>query len=317
MAAQKPRMCVAFLGLNWIRELFNGPAPVDLRVICDLRMRGTLRAALVAGGAPENDRLRHLPETEMHAKVYLSEAGAVVCSANASVSALSSATRIEDGVWIGPGTEVYLQVKNEFEARYKKAKPIDKIALEDAPERLTEAGHQAKLAAGFTLVAALRQDPDIFRGIRFVCSTYTVDKDIREAADERLDNETNVGVEPEDKRSRDHFSNWGEKVGDWPALFFSVHRGKAGGFSLTKHRHYRFLSGVNGGPAKRSEDVFVSHKVRWDTAGAAFGDLPRLANHARCKNELKFIFSKAGAFKDFAGRILTGRQFAELLFRNL
>ena len=81
MAGGRPRMSVAFLGSGWPGELFGGAAPEDLRVVCDLAMGMTVRAALTAGGAPDNPDLRHLPSTEMHGKVYLSKAGAVVCSA--------------------------------------------------------------------------------------------------------------------------------------------------------------------------------------------------------------------------------------------
>lgn len=45
-------------------------------------MQATTQAALIALGAPHNERLLHLDG--LHAKVYLSRRGAVVCSANAS-----------------------------------------------------------------------------------------------------------------------------------------------------------------------------------------------------------------------------------------
>ena len=95
MAGDNPRMCVAFLGRTWPEELFEtGERPKDLRVICDLQMGGTVRAALKAGGAPDNPNLRHIKSKGMHAKVYLSDLGAVVGSANASKAAFD-ASRIE------------------------------------------------------------------------------------------------------------------------------------------------------------------------------------------------------------------------------
>jgi len=103
MAGDNPWMCVAFLGPTWAEELFDrATPPVGLRVVCDLRMGMTVQKALRIGGAPNNKRLRHLPDQQMHAKIYASDNGVVVCSANASRAALSSVDRIEDGVWLPP-----------------------------------------------------------------------------------------------------------------------------------------------------------------------------------------------------------------------
>jgi len=41
MAGKRPRMCVAFLGKGWAEILFKGSAPKNLKVICDLNMKGT------------------------------------------------------------------------------------------------------------------------------------------------------------------------------------------------------------------------------------------------------------------------------------
>lgn len=313
MKGNKPRMCVAFLGPDWLDELFEGSVPDGLRVVCDLRMGMTTRYALEAGGAPENDRLRHLPDSEMHAKVYLSEDGAVVCSANASTSALSCQARIEDGVWVGPQTRTFKQIKKEFKKRYKLAVPFDAAALEVAPKRVSGAGEKSRLPDGLTLVEALKRDPDAFQGIRFVCTSTTVSKPVRDAANKELDREAADELVAEDKGSREFFSGWDMSEGDWPALFFALHRGPRGGVHLTKHRHYRFLP---SGTGEITEDVIVSHQVDWTTIGAAFGDVPRLASQKRCRKELTNLFRPEGSFDAFAGEVLTGRKFAELLSQS-
>ncbi len=310
MEGNKPRMCVAFLGPDWLDELFEGSVPKGLRVVCDLRMGMTTRHALEAGGAPVNDKLRHLPDSEMHAKVYLSEVGAVVCSANASTSALSCEVRIEDGVWVGPQTRTFKQIKKEFKKRYKQAVRVDAAALEAAPKHVNGAGEKSRLPDGLTLVEALERDPDAFRGIRFVCTSTTVSKPVQDAANKELDREAADELVAEDRSSREFFSGWDMSEDDWPALFFSLHRGPRGGFYLTKHRHYRFLP---SGTGDLTEGVFVSHEVDWDTNGAAFGDVPCLADHERCEDELKTLFRSKETFEAFDGQVLTGWEFADLL----
>jgi hypothetical protein len=316
MAGQKPRMCVAFLGPNWVGELFEGAAPSDLQVLCDLKMKITTRAALKEGGAPGNEKLRHLPETEMHAKVYLSKLGAIVCSANASARALSSSMRIEDGVWLDPASDAYSQVKREFKERFKHALPIDKSALESAPEHVPYPAGTSDLPSTPTLVELLRHNPDAFHGIRFVCSTQGVRKELKEATFERLEQDSDDSTETKGKLSFDYFSNWETKESEWPALFFSICRGERGGFYLNKDRHHQFVPGVKTEQEGEPEDVFVAHRVRWEASGAAFGDLPRLASLDQCKEELKGMFPSIESFEDFADKILTGREFAELLFKR-
>jgi hypothetical protein len=46
-------MYVAFLGSNWTNELFESWDPKNVRVICDLEMKVTIREALKNGGAQE------------------------------------------------------------------------------------------------------------------------------------------------------------------------------------------------------------------------------------------------------------------------
>lgn len=50
MEGNKPRISVAFLGVNWARELFGGAAPKNLKILCDIAMGFTPRPALEAAG---------------------------------------------------------------------------------------------------------------------------------------------------------------------------------------------------------------------------------------------------------------------------
>jgi len=316
MAGRRPRMCVAFLGPNWVDQVFDGALPPKAKVICDLRMGATVRAALEAGGAPNNERLRHLADFEMHAKVYLSDEGAVICSANATRAALSGADRIEDGIWVKAGSATHQKIRKQFKERYEAAEQVDQAALDAVPIRVGVPG----LPSGLTLVEALRRNSDAFHGIYFVCSTKSVDKAIRDAADRRLDEEDGEAdpagnvIRP---GQREHFANWDKAPADWPALFFSVYRGLRGGFSVTKHDSSRFFEGVQRIDGGDPEDVFVSRKLDWRAAaGPAFGGLPRLAGHKKCKDELRAMFPTEGSFRPFEAKVLTGPEFAERLFQT-
>lgn len=313
MAGRRPRMCVAFLGADWVDTVFKGNLPNDARVICDLRMGVTVRAALEAGGAPDNERLRYLPDFEMHAKIYLSDSGAVVCSANATYAALSGRHRIEDGIWVKAGGATHKKICKQFEERYAAAEQVNKAALDRAP---VYAG-RPNLAEGLTLVCALRRDPIAFQSIYFVCSTDVVDPEVRTAASRLLDAE-DIQLNPEGDvsrpNSRDYFSNWGITPCDWPALFFSVHRGRQGGFYLGKRDSSRFFKDVQAKGRSDREDVFVSRKLDWRAAGPAFGGLPRFAGHTKCRDELQAMFRTTKSFEPFDGRILTGPEFANRLF---
>ncbi len=312
MAGRRPKMCVAFLGPNWVDEVFAGALPPKAKVICDLRMGATVRAALEAGGAPNNERLRHLAACEMHAKVYLSDKGAVVGSANATRAALTGANRIEDGIWVKAGSATHRKICKRFKGRYEAAEHVDQAALDAAPIRVGGPG----LPPGLTLVEALRFNPDAFHGIYFVCSTENVDRAVRDAADRRI-------AEEEDEADpagtilhpgrREHFASWDTSPADWPALFFSVHRGPRGGFSLSKNDSPKFYEGVQGADGGDPKDVFVSRRRDWVAAGPAFGGLPRLASHSACRDELRAIFPTEDSFEPLKGGIFTGAEFVECL----
>ena len=239
MAGGDPWMCVAFLGPAWTEELFEGGVPPeDLRVVCDLCMGMTVQKALRVGGAPNNERLRHLPDQQMHAKTYASDKGAVVCSANASHAALSSVDRVEDGVWLSPGDKAYRKAKATFETRYSKAVRVDADALARTPEHLGGLGAAAvgenetvDLRNPPTLLQLLRQDPEAFKGIRFVFSNEDVTVAVKEGAKAVMDEEVvrDGGVGP---FNYDYFANWEKEEADWPALFISVYRRPNGSIVL-------------------------------------------------------------------------------------
>ncbi|WP_312529072.1 hypothetical protein [Paracoccus sp. (in: a-proteobacteria)] len=317
MAGDNPWMCVAFLGPTWTKELFDGGGPPkDLRVVCDVCMGMTVQEALRIGGAPNNEHLRHLPDQQMHAKVYGSDKGAVVCSANASRAALSSADRVEDGVWLPPGGNTYRKAKASFERRFGEAVRVDPDALARAPERLGGLGiavvgesEAAVLRNPPTLLQLLRHDPEMFKGVRFVFSNEKVTQAVEQGAKAVMEEMVtrDGGAEKEGRAgplNYDYFSNWEMREADWPALFISVHREANGSVKLGMRRHLRFISEVPNGEDE-AEDVFVAAKVRWNTGGAAFGDLRKIARVTQCEIEIKDVFQSGCSFDDVAGQVLT------------
>ncbi|KFI28113.1 phospholipase D-like domain-containing protein [Paenirhodobacter enshiensis] len=316
MTGDNPWMCVAFLGPTWAEELFDGGGPPkNLRVLCDLRMGMTVKTALRAGGAPNNERLRHLPDQQMHAKIYASDEGVVVCSANASRAALSSVDRIEDGVWLPPGGKAHRKAEATFEARYSNAVRVDADALARAPEHLGGLGAAAvganeavDLGKSPTLLKLIRHDPEAFKGIRFVFSnedvTEAVKAGVKAIMDEKMRNDEGAAEDLWAGPLKYHcFSNWERKESDWPGLFISVYRGSSGKILLGMYRHLRFLPEVSNGEGE-TEEVFVAAKVRWNTGGAAFGDLRKLATLGQCKNELEALFQNERIFDRVSEQVL-------------
>ncbi|MBU2942001.1 phospholipase D family protein [Shimia thalassica] len=318
MAGDNPWMCVAFLGPTWAEELFDGAAPPkDLRVVCDLRMGMTVQTALRVGGAPNNKRLRHLPDQQMHAKIYASDKGAIVCSANASHAALSSEDRIEDGVWLPPEGAAYRTAQKTFKKRYRKAVPVDADSLANAPEHLG-ASTAAAVGSGQavfkdppTLLQLLRHDPEAFKGIRLVFSNEDVSEAVKEGAKAIMEEElAKDGGAKEDgvagPLKYDYFANWGKKETDWPGLFISVYKRSNGSVVLSMNRHLRFIPEVSNGEGE-TEEVFVAAKVRWNTGGAAFGDLRKLATVGQCATEMENLFQNGCKFADVTEKVLDAR----------
>ncbi|MFT9096764.1 MAG: hypothetical protein ABF459_16710 [Gluconobacter cerinus] len=153
--------------------------------------------------------------------------------------------------------------------------------------------------------------PSAFKGIYFVCSTEVVDKAICDAAAQKLAEEDEFVTEGNTSSNAryEYFSNWDTAPAKWPALFFSIHRGRRGGIFLNKNYGSRFLVGVQVTDSTEPADVFVSRRLDWSAVGPAFGDLPRLASLRDCRDELKLMFPTEESFKSYKGEILTGEEF--------
>jgi hypothetical protein len=116
------RCAVAFWGYGATGKLFKtGRPPADARIICDLTMGGTNPKELKELNAPDNKGLKHLPG--LHAKVYISDQGLIICSANASnngIGFLDVPRLFEAGAFHEPGTNIYATAVRWFEGIWKK-----------------------------------------------------------------------------------------------------------------------------------------------------------------------------------------------------
>ena len=141
-AEAKVDCAVAFWGADLRDDLFPRwkRQKATVRIICDIAMGCNLRIALKRYGAPGNTGLRVLDG--LHAKVFISRAGAVVGSANASANGIGFADRParnrEAGTFFPANSEGWHQAVAFFAACLRRSLPLDQRQLDRAPERATD-----------------------------------------------------------------------------------------------------------------------------------------------------------------------------------
>lgn len=127
---------VAFWGHGVVTELFGGETldRSDVQVICDLSMGATNPTALRALGAPNSKNIRYL--NDLHAKVYISDFGAVIGSANASRNGIgfnqSDPGLLEAGVFVPKNSDVWRAAAQWFDLKFEKAQVIGDAELNEA-----------------------------------------------------------------------------------------------------------------------------------------------------------------------------------------
>jgi hypothetical protein len=163
------RCAVAFWGTG-AEALLNQASGDQPRIICDVTLGGTSPNALRVLGAPENDRLRYVPS--LHAKVYISDRGAIVGSANASQNGVGldgPPSLIEGGVLVALEDDAYSQAVTWFETHWKASKKVDASALALATKRFrpgrTPGSRSVRPGSLLDLIAA---DPDRFSDVSIV-----------------------------------------------------------------------------------------------------------------------------------------------------
>jgi len=224
---------VAFWGDGAVKELFGKPRLMrkDVQIVCDLSMGATSPRTLKKLGAPNNQNLRHYPG--LHAKVYRSDVGMVVGSANASNNGIGfmgeGAGLLESGVFLKPKSATWNQALEWFEEVLspRKTKQIDIDALElcrtrwCARKRAAKRENPPQRKNKPSFLKALRDDPWLFGDICFVITDHSFSKaEQRDHIDAALEEEPEqVGLQ-----DRVHFSAFGtKKTADWPLRFINLH----------------------------------------------------------------------------------------------
>lgn len=134
IAGDDVRCAVAFWGDGALKTLFGSKKRASkARIICDLSMGGTNPEELTLLGAPDNPDLKHF--RGLHAKLYLSSAGMVVTSANASnrgIGFVEPAALTECGTFHRPDTTAFREGAKWFDTLWGKAEMVDPEALATA-----------------------------------------------------------------------------------------------------------------------------------------------------------------------------------------
>lgn len=221
-AGQDVRCAVAFWGRG-SESLFNEKNPQPW-IFCDITLGGTSPEALRALGAPDNESLRHV--RGLHAKVYLSERGAVIGSANASQNGVGFdklATLTESGVFISTENDQYKETERWIEGLMVASEPIDKDALDLAKRsfRPTKPVGSQKTREG-SLLDLVAASPDRFSDVSFVFASSASTSDDRRLARESLLRANSKETEAINALP-DHgmFTGWDQKdLNRWRRAFF-------------------------------------------------------------------------------------------------
>lgn len=257
VAGDTVRCAVAFWGDGALKALFGTRKSArKARIICDLTMGGTNPEELVLLGAPDDPDLMHV--RGLHAKIYLSDRGLVMASANASnrgIGFIEMATLTECGTMHGPKTQAFRDAAEWFELLWdKKAQRIGKKALDDARRAWARRPrHGAPIAepstAATTLLRRIASDPVAYRGIGVVFTTGVAEQqDVVDAsaaaivADDAL---RQPKLATDDRAllpdwNKGHlFTRWSDaEASAWPRNFLCAHRGVRGAVSYWSYKHF-------------------------------------------------------------------------------
>ncbi len=174
-AGNDVRCAVAFWGGGTAASLFP-LGPDSATVICDISMGGTSKTALAELGGPGRAGL--LVSDGMHAKIYISDRGAVVGSANASRNGIGhvsgeSGRLLEAAIFCPVGTAAFDQAVSAVSHLMKGAKVVDDDDISRAPQRSKELGHlgQAADPASMSLLYMIVNAPHDYSNVSFAVVT--------------------------------------------------------------------------------------------------------------------------------------------------
>lgn len=182
------KCAVAFWGNHGFFEADAlGGATKDWQIICDIQMGGTSRDALEKLGAPTEPNLKF--RNGLHAKVYISDRGVVVGSANASARGLgvgdNPASLLEAGMFHKHGGKAWRDATVWFDKIFSKADQVDEAALREADRRYRPRLGISVKNSGMSLLEQVKSNSDYFEKeqISFaITRTFISDEAVRDSA---------------------------------------------------------------------------------------------------------------------------------------
>jgi hypothetical protein len=179
------RIATAFWSKVGIDELFGPAGMGGASIVCDIAMGSTSPKALEALGAPGNDDLRH--HERLHAKVFISDEGLVVGSANVSNAALGtghlSRWQLEAGTFHAAHSPAWSQAVEWFDALHGRSPGVGQDELDWAGivYRPPLPGPRGAPRRG-SLLDLVAVAPVKFAGVSFVVARMlSTDKQIKRA----------------------------------------------------------------------------------------------------------------------------------------
>ncbi|MFC3529711.1 phospholipase D family protein [Paracoccus mangrovi] len=313
LSGEEVRIASAFLGRG-----AETAVPPDARLICDIGMGGTSPLALKALSEKLGAKLKYL--RDFHAKVYLSDQGCVIGSANLSsrgVGFLSQAKLIEAAVFVEADDPIAETAGKWFEDLWSKAQVVGPKELEWAEATWRVKGGTPEGRRNYkTLVDALHDPDSPAQEWRYIVTREEMPDGVKEWA-EAQESEVASKAEWDLTGDFDHFSELqapDEFEKGRQKHYISLHRDTNGKLHLSA---LRFLgnqdaSGTGTG-TDLGETVTVSFfaKLDWKTSIG----LPRLSR-ATLGSESKLSAAIRKTREDLFGRALTSEEFLRLLSKG-
>lgn len=223
----------------------------DARILCNIDSGSTSGDALKAYGAPKNKKLKH--SQRFHAKVYMSDVGVVIGSANATLNGLGSAGRapvlLEAGTFHKPTSKVWRQAVHWFDEIYDSSDLVDQACLEWA-DRIFRPSRTASCPSGATnsILDQIVTDPEFFqmRGIGFnICNSSVSKSERLTAANDSAVEVGNPDLEEILLGFKDRtFVGWEEDIPTLPSRFVQFYFGPSTGKGVYCHEvMHKFKSG--------------------------------------------------------------------------
>lgn len=224
------KIACAFWGLGAARAL-GLKGKKNAQIICDVSMGGTNPKELRELGAPDNPNLKVMPG--LHAKVYLSSRGGVVCSANASNNGVgfldNGGALTEAGIRVAHASPEWKSAEKWFVGTFRSSKQVSDCELtlaEDFWSRRRQGDGMLPLCESEDIFDCALTNPSLWTGWGFVFTQWP-------SRAERLSIANEIGGRVE---GQDFFVDWSEAdIARWPLHFVNVHRDENGiGIYLNK-----------------------------------------------------------------------------------